>query len=401
MKRIFVFVLVVVLALSQAALAGTSALESFDFSLLTLEDLQVLKTKVDEAYANASAEVVDGYKVIESFSEYARNPDAHIGEKIRFNGTVLQVIEGIEQNKCRVAVNGNSDNVFYVSYKANNEAGRLLEDDAVTVMGTFDGMVSYEAVLGNTITIPSCAADKIIDKISEASEYPATRSEPAPINATIRYDGSHYSNEAVTDFTITKVIRGDSAWQMIKKFNRYNDAPASNQEYVIVYIKAKAISSENDQQAEIDSYDFTLVSASGMEYQKAYVSGATPELTNLYPGAEHEGVYVGLIEKGDSPLLVYLKSSYEPIWFDLNKRAPITLPDDIVLNTLAKGSKGAEVQNMQAALVEMGYLNGNPDGDFGGITEAAVIEYQQAMGIEATGIADEATLRLILTYTTP
>lgn len=52
-------------------------------------------------------------------------------------------------------------------------------------------------------------------------------------------------------------------------------------------------------------------------------------------------------------------------------------------------------------LVEMGYPAGMPDGDFGAKTEAAVIAYQKAMGLETTGVADETTLRLILTYTTP
>lgn len=56
---------------------------------------------------------------------------------------------------------------------------------------------------------------------------------------------------------------------------------------------------------------------------------------------------------------------------------------------------------MQAMLVEMGYPAGMPDGDFGAKTEAAVIAYQKAMGLETTGVADETTLRLILTYTTP
>lgn len=414
MKKLFLVLLAVVMmantvclgeaqgvAIDSPIAVDAPAKAQIDLSGMSLDELKKLKDEIEKAIIQASVEDIDGYIVMNDYAEYARNPDYHIGEMIRFNGTVVQVIEGIEYNHYRVAVNGNSNNIFYVTYTPSEGSERILEDDLVTVFGVFDGLYTYETVMGSEVTIPYCTAENITDQVAIEGEYAATRSDPAPIGATVRYDGSSYSNEAITDFTITKVIKGDSAWQMIRKFNRYNDAPASNQEYIVVYIKANAISSENDQQAEIDSYDFTLVSASGMEYQKAYVSGATPELTNLYPGAEHEGVYVGLVEKGDAPLLVYLKSSDRPLWFDLNKRAPITLPDDIVLNTLARGSKGEEVQNMQAALVEMGYLNGNPDGDFGGITEAAVIAYQQAMGIEATGIADEATLRLILTYTTP
>lgn len=381
--------------------SAVAAPKTIDLETMTIEELTALKNEVTAAIASASVENIDGYNVINDYGEYARNPDAHTGEQIRFNGEVVQVVEGIESNVYRIAADGNYDHMFYVTYTPGIESSRVLENDEVTVFGIFEGLYTYSSTLGGEITIPYCVAENITEKIVEVGEYAATRSDPAPIGATIRYDGSSYSNEAVTDLTVTKVIRGSSALQMVKGFNRYNDEPGSNQEYIIAYVNTKAISSEGDQQAELDDYDFTFVSATGMEYQRESVSGIEPELTNLYPGAEHEGLVIGLVEKGDAPLMVYLKNSDTPIWFDLNRRIPITLPDDVVLNPLQKGDKGDDVQNMQAMLVEMGYLAGTPDGDFGGKTEAAVKAYQQAMGIEATGIADEATLRLILTASQP
>ena len=59
--------------------------------------------------------------------------------------------------------------------------------------------------------------------------------------------------------------------------------------------------------------------------------------------------------------------------------------------TLQKGSKGAEVKALQAALIELGYLSGKADGAFGSGTMAAVQAFQEAEGIEATGIADHNT----------
>lgn len=398
MVRILAIAMVFVLALCSTALAAP---RTIDLETMSVDELTALKNEVSAAIVNASVENVDGYNVLTEYSEYARNPDGHVGEKVRFNGEVVQVVEGIEYNVYRIAMNGNSDNMFYVEYAPTIESGRVLEGDKITLFGDFMGLYTYSSTLGGEITIPYCVAESIVEEIKDEGEYAATRQDPAPIGATVRYNGESYSNPAVTDLTVTKVIRGDSAWQMVKGFNRYNDAPEGNQEYVLVYVKTAAISSENDQQAEIDDYDFVFVSASGMEYPRESVAGKNPELTNLYPGAEHEGIIAGLVEKGDAPLLVYLKSSDKPVWFDLNKRIPIELPEDIVLVTLQKGDKNDDVRNMQAMLVEMGYLNGTPDGDFGGKTEAAVKAYQEAMGIEATGIADEATLRLILTATTP
>lgn len=59
--------------------------------------------------------------------------------------------------------------------------------------------------------------------------------------------------------------------------------------------------------------------------------------------------------------------------------------------TLQKGSKGAEVKALQAALIELGYLSGKADGAFGNGTMAAVQAFQEAEGLEATGIADHNT----------
>ena len=58
-----------------------------------------------------------------------------------------------------------------------------------------------------------------------------------------------------------------------------------------------------------------------------------------------------------------------------------------------KGSKGDGVKAMQEKLVELGYLTDEfgADGIFGKNTEAALKEYQKAMGIEPTGIFDEST----------
>ena len=62
----------------------------------------------------------------------------------------------------RVATSGNYDDVVLVGYQADILDFRVLEDDWVTVYGTCKGVYSYTAVLGNTITIPSMWAEKVI-----------------------------------------------------------------------------------------------------------------------------------------------------------------------------------------------------------------------------------------------
>lgn len=233
------------------------------------------------------------------------------------------------------------------------------------------------------------------------SGYAATRENPAPVGAAVRYDGSAYYNRAVTDLTVTEVLRGDAAWRLISSFNSYNARPGQDQEYIVVTVRATAVAAPEGVQAELYPYDFTFISAEGAQYEYAYAADVSRELTNLYEGASCEGYVIGLISKGDRPLLAYLHSSDHPLWFDPNAYEPIEITTEEPLATLQRGMISEDVRAMQQALITMGYLNDAADGNFGRKTEAAVMAYQEAMGLEATGVADDALLRLILTGTKP
>ena len=232
-------------------------------------------------------------------------------------------------------------------------------------------------------------------------QYAATREQSAPIGATVRYDGSHYLNTAVTDITVLEVIRGEAAWQRVYSWHDYNEMPGTDEEYILVKVRAQAVASKNSAPAEIYDYDFTFVSAQGAEYEYAYAAGIDQELAPVYEGAAAEGYVVGRIKKDDKPLLVYLKDAEQPLWFDLSSRVPTAVSETEVLTTLMRGDISEDVRVMQQALIDMGYLTGAADGNFGRMTEAAVSDYQSAMGLRPTGIADDATLRRILSYEKP
>lgn len=63
----------------------------------------------------------------------------------------------------------------------------------------------------------------------------------------------------------------------------------------------------------------------------------------------------------------------------------------LAFEELAKGSKGDAVIKLQERLNELGYSVGTADGDFGGKTEKAIIQYQKDNGLEETGVLDEIT----------
>lgn len=69
--------------------------------------------------------------------------------------------------------------------------------------------------------------------------------------------------------------------------------------------------------------------------------------------------------------------------------------------TMEKGSKGDEVKVLQQRLVDLLWLNGSVDGDFGNKTKAAVESFQQAAGLPKTGIADGLTQALLFSDEAP
>ncbi|MFK7916865.1 MAG: peptidoglycan-binding protein [Ilumatobacter sp.] len=65
---------------------------------------------------------------------------------------------------------------------------------------------------------------------------------------------------------------------------------------------------------------------------------------------------------------------------------------------LQVGSQGNDVQALQQALINAGIpVRGGADGDFGPVTRQAVINFQNARGLPATGVVDESTSSALAT----
>jgi peptidoglycan hydrolase-like protein with peptidoglycan-binding domain len=72
--------------------------------------------------------------------------------------------------------------------------------------------------------------------------------------------------------------------------------------------------------------------------------------------------------------------------------APTATPKITVLRTLRQGSTGVEVTALQLAL---GFGAGHADGIFGPDTEAALVAFQLASGLDPDGVAGPETLRAL------
>src|SRR5699024_7843410 len=77
-----------------------------------------------------------GYDTGITYDQLARTPDDYEGEKVKFSGKVLQVMEGNGSTvQLRMAINDDYDKVIYVEYDSNIVDSRILEDDQITIMG--------------------------------------------------------------------------------------------------------------------------------------------------------------------------------------------------------------------------------------------------------------------------
>jgi len=64
---------------------------------------------------------------------------------------------------------------------------------------------------------------------------------------------------------------------------------------------------------------------------------------------------------------------------------------------LSLGAHSLDVRKLQLKLIEMGFMTASADGYYGEKTVEAVKAYQQAAGLEATGVADKKTQQNLLT----
>ncbi len=147
-----------------------------------------------------------------------------------------------------------------------------------------------------------------------------TRANPYLLNEKATFDGSKsYFNNYKIELTMTEVVRGDEAAQLVADGNQFNDIAPEGKEYILVKFKIKALSSKDDAKIDINESLFDFISATGVSYDDFIsVAGLTPELTDLYAGGEEEGYTYQLIDKGDNPYVVFLDYENGGTWFKVN-----------------------------------------------------------------------------------
>ena len=108
--------------------------------------------------------------------------------------------------------------------------------------------------------------------------------------------------------------------------------------------------------------------------------------TGVFDQATQEGVNRFLAAVGRTPNGMLTLDMQE---FLLSESAPAYggQAATVEYRNLNVGDSGEEVMNLQRRLVELGYANGTPNGEYGQATISAVAFYQQCNGLEPDGLA--------------
>lgn len=96
-----------------------------------------------------------------SYSDLARNPDKYKYDKFKFTGEVIQVMDDGYDTVLRINVTpytiGDSvhyKDTIYAEVMLFSGDDRILEDDIITIWGHCTGLITYESIFGQQISIP-------------------------------------------------------------------------------------------------------------------------------------------------------------------------------------------------------------------------------------------------------
>lgn len=141
---------------------------SYD-ELTTEDDYKEVTTEVTEATTAAKKKTKkESYKKENwnpqiTYSQLARTPDDYVGNKITFEGKVIQVSENSYSDTVylRVATSDDYNKVMLIEYDSSILSSRILEDDEIRFYGTSTGLYTYESTWGKSVTIPAATVEHI------------------------------------------------------------------------------------------------------------------------------------------------------------------------------------------------------------------------------------------------
>lgn len=118
---------------------------------------------ITEVSPNISNNEPIAYHTDITYEQVAHAPADFAGEKMQFSGKVVKIVPTDGDDKVRLAVNDNPNNLLIVDVDQDLLNGsNLLEGQQVTFSGVIEGIETYQTDQGDKVTAPSMDA-KIIN----------------------------------------------------------------------------------------------------------------------------------------------------------------------------------------------------------------------------------------------
>ena len=210
-----------------------------------------------------------------------------------------------------------------VSNIVNNIASRMEEEEKENEWETAAVVNESEMEPSNSIHIST--SEETEGLLEAKVETTAEETTEAVVGGTrddpIAFGTTHVFRDALYDYevevTVTEVIRGSEALNLVKSINRLNTDPSAGKEYMLAKVRVKGISSKNGEKITLlPFYHFECASQAGIGYDYKIVYNLEPEISDIYPGGETEGYLCYIVNEGDTLLIVFRGSGYgETAWF--------------------------------------------------------------------------------------
>ena len=116
-----------------------------------------------EVSPNISNNEPMAYRTDITYAQIAQAPADFAGEKVQFSGKVVKIVPTDDDDKVRLAVDGNPNNLMVVDVDKDLLNGsNLSEGSQVTFSGVIEGIETYQTDQGENVTAPSMDA-KIVN----------------------------------------------------------------------------------------------------------------------------------------------------------------------------------------------------------------------------------------------
>ncbi len=106
--------------------------------------------------------------------------------------------------------------------------------------------------------------------------------------------------------TLLRVVRGNEAWELVQRANRFNPPPRAGYEYFLTLVRVEYLQGRSDRVSTISQAGFRLLSGQSRSFYERFVAVVPPDPalhTSLFPGGYTEGWMAWEIVSGDSALL--------------------------------------------------------------------------------------------------